>query len=96
MRPARLAAGVLLPCALALVLAPAHAGDPASPRPAAASRAPARPHNLQECSRLRAAILESEQAERRVRAAMIEGIQQDLSSLRQRFRRLGCLVPAKR
>jgi len=78
------------------MLAPAHAGTPASPRPSTEPRPVARGHNLQECGRLRAAILESEQAERRVRTAMMEGVQQDLSSLRQRFRKLGCRAPAKR
>jgi hypothetical protein len=40
--------------------------------------------------------VESEQAERRVRTAMMEGVQQDLFNLRQRFRKLGCRAPAKR
>lgn len=43
-----------------------------------------------ECRALESAILESEQAERRARAAMMESIQQDLFILRKRFRRLGC------
>jgi hypothetical protein len=81
---------------LSCVLAPAHAGTPASPRPFAEPRPVARGHKLQECSRLRAAILESEQAERRARTAMMEGVQQDLFSLRQRFRKLGCRAPVKR
>lgn len=43
-----------------------------------------------ECRMLGSAILESEQAERRARAAMMESIQQDLFILRKRFRKLGC------
>ena len=43
-----------------------------------------------DCRVLESAILESEQAERRMRAAMIESIQQDLLILRKRFRKLGC------
>lgn len=43
-----------------------------------------------ECRALDAAILESEQAERRMGAAMMEGGQQDLFSLRKRYRTLGC------
>jgi len=43
-----------------------------------------------ECRVLGSAILESEQAERRARAAMMESIQQDLFILRKRFRKLGC------
>jgi hypothetical protein len=45
---------------------------------------------LRDCRVLESAIVESEQAERRARAAMMESIQQDLSILRKRFRRLGC------
>lgn len=77
------------------MLAPAHAGPPPSPRPSAdAARGTARANKLHECGRLRAAIVEAERAERRPRSAMMEGIQQDLFSLRQRFRKLGCQVPA--
>ncbi len=43
-----------------------------------------------DCRVLESAILESEQAERRARAAMMESIQQDLFILRQRYRRMGC------
>ncbi len=43
-----------------------------------------------ECRALESAILESEQAERRARAAMMESVQQDLFILRKRFRKLGC------
>ncbi len=43
-----------------------------------------------ECGALETAILESEQAERRARAAMMEAVQQDLFILRQRYRKLGC------
>lgn len=45
---------------------------------------------LRDCRVLESAIMESEQAERRARAAMMEAIQQDLTILRKRFRRLGC------
>ena len=79
------------------MLAPAHASPPPSPRPSAdAARGPARANRLHECGRLRAAILESEQAERRGRTPMMEGVQHDLFSLRQRFRKLGCQVPASK
>lgn len=43
-----------------------------------------------ECRVLESAISESEQAERRARAAMMESIQQDLFILRQRYRKQGC------
>lgn len=43
-----------------------------------------------ECRVLESAILESEQVERRARAAMMESIQQDLFILRQRYRKQGC------
>ncbi|WP_288380816.1 hypothetical protein [uncultured Massilia sp.] len=43
-----------------------------------------------DCRILESAILESEQAEQRMRAAMIESVQQDLLILRKRYRRLGC------
>lgn len=89
------------------MLAPAHASGPPSPRPSAtcaagagecpgAARGSARANRLHECDRLRAAILESEQAERRGRTPMMEGVQHDLFSLRQRFRKLGCQVPASK
>lgn len=42
------------------------------------------------CRALETAILESEQVERRTRAAMMEAVQQDLFILRQRYRKLGC------
>ncbi len=104
-RPAaHLAAGALLCC----ILAPAHAQQPASsqaparctpakPCAPAVTSVPARAGSRQspECGRLRAAIVESEQAERRVRAAMMESVQQDLSILRDRYRRLGCRTPAR-
>ncbi|MCC2956114.1 hypothetical protein LK542_10855 [Massilia sp. IC2-477] len=48
-----------------------------------------------ECRRLRTAIVESEQSERRMRAAMMESVQQDLLILRKRFRRLGCQSGAR-
>lgn len=90
------------------MLAPAHASRPPAPRPSAtcaagagacpagAARGSARPNRLHECGRLRAAILESEQAERRGRTPMMEGVQHDLFILRQRFRKLGCQVPASK
>ncbi|BDT60460.1 hypothetical protein MasN3_39540 [Massilia varians] len=90
---AALAAGILLSC----VLAPA-AGRPMPQHPAAgceagkacaAARHPG-PQQQPECERLRAAILEAEQSERRVRAAMMESVQLDLLSLRKRYRKLGC------
>jgi hypothetical protein len=43
-----------------------------------------------DCRVLESAILESEQAERRGRAAMMESVQQDLFILRKRYRKLGC------
>ncbi len=43
-----------------------------------------------ECRVLESAISESEQVERRARAAMMESIQQDLFILRQRYRKQGC------
>lgn len=94
-RPAAsLAAGILLSC----VLAPAAARQTQSQHLAAGceagkycSAAPQRgPRQQPECSRLRAAILEAEQSERRVRAAMMESVQLDLLSLRKRYRKLGC------
>ncbi|MGI4718687.1 MAG: hypothetical protein ACRYGO_13935 [Janthinobacterium lividum] len=42
------------------------------------------------CRALETAILESEQVERRTRAAMMEAVQQDLFILRRRYRKLGC------
>lgn len=103
-RPAaHIAAGLLLSCALA----PAQAHQPASAKPLAACTAGqpcraagtvARPHagsrQALECKRLLAAIHESEQAERRVRAAMMESIQPDLLILRKRYRQLGCRAGA--
>lgn len=85
-RPAAiLAAGILLSC----VPAPAHAGQPVSKHPAPRiMQAPA-------CGRLRAAILEAEQSERRVRAALMESVQLDLLSLRKRYRKLGCRSPVR-
>jgi hypothetical protein len=44
----------------------------------------------QECSSLGATILESEKVERRANAGMIDSVQQDLLSLRKRYRKLGC------
>lgn len=99
-RPAAaLAAGILLSC----VLAPAAARQPASRLLAAGCAAgkacpAARHHGPQqqpECERLRAAILEAEQSERRVRAAMMESVQLDLLSLRKRYRKLGCRAAAR-
>ena len=100
LRPARLAAGLLLSCALA----PACAGQPApqapvpacetAGKPCPAARAVPEPRQNPECGRLRAAILDAEQSERRVRTAMMEAVQQDLLILRKRYRKLGCRAPA--
>ena len=75
---------------------PAGAGQPA-PQPARCEAAgkhcpAARPRVKQEpaCGRLRAAIVEAEQSERRMRVAMMESVQLDLLSLRKRYRKLGC------
>jgi hypothetical protein len=89
------------------VLAPAQADQPAldrpplpcaSGKPCAAAGADAHPRiaarRAPECRRLRAAIVESEQSDRRGRAAMMESVQQDLSILRQRYRKLGCAAGA--
>ena len=57
---------------------------------AAGRRRRLEPGTQRECRVLQSAILESEQAERRARAAMMESIQQDLFILRKRFRRMGC------
>ncbi len=89
MRPAAsFAASVLLSCALA----PAHAHQPPSPHPGARTAPGARAgaKASPECKRLRAAIVESEQSERRLGAAMMESVQQDLLILRKRYRKLGC------
>jgi len=91
---ASLATCILLSC----VLAPAAARQPASHHLAAGCEAgkacaAARQRGTKqapECGRLRAAILEAEQSERRVRAAMMESVQLDLLSLRKRYRKLGC------
>ncbi|SFD92449.1 hypothetical protein [Massilia yuzhufengensis] len=91
---ARLAAGVLLSC----ILVPAHAKQPASQRPASRCEASGKPcppakrtrAATQECRRLRTAITESEQAERHIRSAMMEAVQQDLFNLRKRYKTLGC------
>ncbi len=89
MRPAAsLAAGILLSC----VLAPAAAHQPTSHHPAARQHSTTQ---APECERLRAAILEAEQSERRVRAAMMESVQLDLLSLRKRYRKLGCRSAAR-
>ncbi len=95
-RPAAsLAACILLSCVLAPAAAaarqPAHhlaAGCGAGKACAAARHRGTK--QAPECGRLRAAILEAEQSERRVRAAMMESVQLDLLSLRKRYRNLGC------
>jgi hypothetical protein len=85
-RPAAsLAAGILLSC----IPAPAGAGQPVSKHPTLSVK------QQPECRRLRAAILEAEQSERRVRAAMMESVQLDLLSLRKRYRKLGCRTAAR-
>ncbi|QOY93496.1 hypothetical protein IM543_18340 [Massilia sp. UMI-21] len=108
MRPARLAADALLSCTLALALAPAQAHQPA-PRhpphpcasgqscPAASAAARPRPGARQtaECALLRAAIMESEHPARRASGEMMEAVQQDLSILRRRYRKLGCATAAR-
>jgi len=43
-----------------------------------------------ECRQLQSAIVESEQAEQRTRAAAIQSIQQELFLLRKRYKTLGC------
>lgn len=43
-----------------------------------------------ECAQLEAAILDTEQVERRSGASVIESLRQDLLSLRKRYRELGC------
>ena len=77
----RPAASLAVSVLLSCVSAPAAAGQTMSHRA--------------ECGRLRAAILEAEQSERRVRAAMMESVQLDLLSLRKRFRKLGCRAAAR-
>lgn len=85
MRPAAiLAAGILLSC----LPAPACAAQPLTKHPAAGVK------QQQACGRLRAAILEAEHSERRLRTAMMEAVQLDLLSLRKRYRKLGCRVRA--
>lgn len=60
------------------------------PCPAASAAARVRPKPQPACGRLREAIVEAEQSERRVRATMMESVQLDLLSLRKRYRKLGC------
>ena len=57
---------------------------------AASRRQRLSPDAQRDCRVLESAIVESEHAERRMRAAMIESIQQDLLILRKRFRKMGC------
>lgn len=98
----RLLAGALLSCTLAAAHAQQASNRPLdgceSRRPSAKQDAPCptsrqpegREQPMQrECMRLKTAIEESEQAERR--APMMESVQQDLAILRQRYKKLGCL-----
>ena len=99
---ARLLAGALLSCTLAAAHAqqsprplgpcetrrPSHMQDAPCPAP---GKPELREQPIQrECTRLKTAIEESEQAERRAGAAMMESVQQDLAILRQRYKKLGC------
>ena len=98
-RTAALAAGVLLCCA------PLHAQQAAPGRTHTHGKhqkhykqnqqTQQTRQNQRECSRLRAAIQDSEQSERRVRAALMESVQQDLLILRKRYRVLGCAATAR-